>query len=959
VRLSVIRVDVGRPRRIRRCSDDRDSGSRGKNPGRSVYAPNLAWVVLKIVAWGLLLVVSSAASAVAAADQAAPAPRERILINDGWRFRHGDPEGVDSSKLLYDALPAVNDTADDKPADAKPKEAEQATTAPTQMVLKPWILPTGNRFIKDPAKRHAWPAQEPSLNVPSVLPSFDDTAWQPVDLPQDWASEGPFNKGGSGVGGGMGRLPTPGVGWYRRKFDMPAGDPGRSIFLDVDGAMAYATVWLNGHLVGGWPYGYSSWRVDLTPHIIFGGVNQLAIRLNDLPDSSRWYPGAGIYRDVWLTKVRAIHVAQWGTRVMTPQASTASATIDLAVTVDNDSDAAATVAVDTAIYPSDADGRAVGDPLAQISSTESELPARGTAVVTGSTTLGNPRLWGPPPTQRPNRYLAVTTIWQQGKEVDRYETRFGIRSVTFDPEQGLLINGQRVAIQGVNQHHDLGALGAAFNTRAAQRQLEELAEMGCNAIRMSHNPPAPQLLELTDRMGFLVIDEIFDCWYRRKAPYDFHLVFPDWHEQDLRSMIRRDGNCPSVILWSVGNEVGEQYTGQAGASVAEMLRDIAHNEDPTRPVMASMNFAKPDMPFAAVWDVLGLNYQGEGIRDTPEFAGTKGIHTPPQYDAFHQKFPDKLILSSETASTLSTRGTYLFPLTSKASAPVREGAGGDSKKRYVSAYELYAIDFGASPDKVFGALDAHRFVAGEFVWSGWDYLGEPSPYYSTRSSYCGIIDLAGFKKDRFYLYQSHWRPDLPMAHILPHWTWPERVGQVTPVHVFTSGDEAELFLNGSSVGRKRKASGEYRLRWDDLRYEQGELRVVTYKNGHAWATDVVKTAGSPAKLKLSADRISIAADGADLAFVTVRVTDQKGNTAPRADNRIQFTVEGPGEIVATENGDPTSLEPFDSPERNAFNGLALAIIRGKRGAAGTITVSAKSDSLRDAELTLQSVAGGK
>jgi beta-galactosidase len=910
-------------------------------------------VKLKVV----LSIVSVLFGAVAAAaDEPVGRSRQRISINEGWRFRKGDPEGVDSKSLLYDALPAVNDTSENKPADAKPKEAERAATAPAQTVLKPWILPTGARFIKDPAKRFARLAQEPVFSVACAVAAYEDRSWRQVDLPHDWAIEGPFNKGGSGVGGGMGRLPSPGVGWYRRKLDIPAADAGKRIFLEVDGAMSYATVFLNGHLVGGWPYGYSSWQVDLTPYVAFGGENQLAIRLNNHPDSSRWYPGGGIYRNVWLTKVQPVHVAQWGTRVTTPHVSAEAATVEMSVTLDNDSDAPSNVATTTQIYLLNADGRPDGTAVATIGPTESAVSPGSSAAITGSATIANPRLWGPPPSQKPNRYVAVTTVTRQGEEVDRYETRFGIRSVTFDPNQGLLINGQHVVIQGVNQHHDLGALGAAYNDRAAQRQLEELAEMGCNAIRMSHNPPAPELLELTDRMGLLVIDEVFDCWYRRKPPFDFHLVFGDWHEQDLRAMICRDANHASVIMWSVGNEVGEQYTGADGAAVGAMLRDIAHDEDPTRPATASMNFAKPDMPFAAVWDVLGLNYQGEGIRDTPEFAGTKAIHTPPQYDAFHEKFPDKMIVSTETASTLSTRGTYLLPVSSKISNPVREGAGGDSKHQFVSAYELYGIDFGATPDKVFAALDRHPFVAGEFVWTGWDYLGEPSPYYSARSSYSGIIDLAGFKKDRFYLYQSHWRPELPMAHILPHWTWPDRVGQVTPVHVFTSGDEAELFLNGRSLGRKRKAANEYRLRWDDVTYEPGELKVVAYKNGEPWASDVVKTADAPARLVATSDRPSIAADGLDLAFITVRVTDKEGITAPRANNDIKFTVDGPGEIVATDNGDPTDLTLFSSPERNAFNGLALVIIRGKRGQVGTIKVSVESASLRPAEVTVQSAA---
>jgi beta-galactosidase len=370
-----------------------------------------------------------------------------------------------------------------------------------------------------------------------------------------------------------------------------------------------------------------------------------------------------------------------------------------------------------------------------------------------------------------------------------------------------------------------------------------------------------------------------------------------------------------------------------------------------------MNYAKPDMPFAAVMDVLSLNYQGEGIRFGAAYAGLKGTRTAPLYDAFHKEFPARLILSSENASALSSRGEYLFPVYEGTSAPVKNGQGGDSKTRQVSAYELYTADFGSSADKVFAAEDQHPFVAGGFVWTGWDYLGEPTPYYASRSSYSGIIDLAGFKKDRFYLYQSRWRPEVPVAHLLPHWTWPERVGQVTPVHVFTSGDEAELFLNGKSLGRKKKGQYEYRLRWDDVKYEPGELKVLAYKKGKAWATDVRKTAGAPARLKARADRSVIRDDGVDLSFVTVRVTDKSGLTVPRARNRLKFKITGPGEIVATDNGDPTDFESFRAPQRKAFNGLALVIVRAERGRPGTIELTAESESLQGASLSLRSVSG--
>jgi beta-galactosidase len=426
----------------------------------------------------------------------------------------------------------------------------------------------------------------------------------------------------------------------------------------------------------------------------------------------------------------------------------------------------------------------------------------------------------------------------------------------------------------------------------------------------------------------------------------------------VRAWVRRDRHSPSVIMWSTGNEVGEQYTAEKGAALAQRLHEIVKDEDPTRPTTASMNYAKPQMPLPASMDVISLNYQGEGIRDAPEYAGLEGIRTPPLYPAFHEAFPGKVIVSAENAAALSSRGVYLFPVTPGISAPVRDGQGGDPKRSHVSAYELYTAPFGSSADKVFASLERHPFVAGGFAWSGWDYLGEPTPYYSARSSYFGIIDLAGFKKDRFYLYQSHWRPDHPMVHILPHWTWPERTGQVTPVHVFTSGDEAELFLNGKSLGRKTKGPYEYRLRWDAVEYEPGRLEVVAYKKGARWATDVVRTAGAPAALEIHADRSTIEADGRDLSFVTVRVVDRDGLPAPRASSRIRFTVEGPGEIVATDNGDPTSFVPFPSHEREAFNGLALVIVRAKKGQTGRITLTASSQGLKPGVIVISTAAGG-
>jgi len=876
--------------------------------------------------------------------------RERISIDADWRFHRGDPAGIDG-KLDYDVRPALLAGVDGKNADARPEEA-QKIVSPARTVLKPWILPTANPLIADAAHRHVRPAGDPGGDVAFVQAGFDDSAWRRVDLPHDWAIAGPFLA--DGPYGGMGRLPSWGVGWYRKKLDIPRDDSGKSVFLDIDGAMAYASVWLNGHLVGGWPYGYNSWRLDLTPYVVAGGTNQLAIRLDNPPESSRWYPGGGLYRDVWLTKTDRVHVAHWGTRVTTPQVSAESASVEIEVTVDNDADTRTTgdIEIATQIRALDATGRTQGATVARIAPTRAQIGAKSSLVSRGGTTITRPRLWGPPPTQRPNRYVAITTISRDGREIDRHETPFGIRTIRFDANHGLFVNDEHVPIRGVGDHADLGALGMAFNARAAERQLDLLRAMGANAIRTAHNPPAPELLELCDRMGLLVIDEIFDAWERGKTPLDFHLIFPEWHEPDLRAMLRRDRNHPAIILWSIGNEVGEQYTGEAGAALASQLRAIVREED-ARGITSAMNWAKADMPLPAVVDVIGLNYQGEGIRQAAEFEGTDRIRTPPSYDAFHAKFPHKAILSTETASAFSSRGVYLFPLTKDVSAPVRDGRGGDAVAHQVSAYELYAVDFGSSADKVFATLNRHPFVAGEFVWSGFDYLGEPTPYYTARSSYSGIIDLAGFPKDRYWLYQSRWRPDVPMAHLLPHWTWPGREGEVTPVHVFTSGDEAELFVNGVSQGRKKKGSFEYRFRWDDVVYAPGELRVQTWRSGKAWASAATRTAGAPARLDARADRSDIHADGRDLSFVTVRILDKDGNVAPTANDRIAFSLDGPGEIVATDNGDPTNFESFAAHERAAFNGLCLVIVRGLRDQPGSITLHARSGALQDARVTLR------
>ena len=843
-----------------------------------------------------------------AAPASESAPRERASFNAGWRFHLGDDPAAGVA-LGYERV-------------------------------RDWMLPTGNHLLHyqpasyqtpEPAKMPWW--------LKFARPEFDDSKWRSLSIPHDWGIESPFIQT---LPGSTGRLPWAGVGWYRKKFSVPAADAGRRHYLEIDGAMAYALVWCNGQLAGGWAYGYSSWRVDLTPHLKPGQENVIAIRLDNPAESSRWYPGSGLYRNVWLTKTADVAIAHWGVQVTTPQVSAETALAQVAVTIDNHTADKADVQVRVQLFAADANGQPTGEAVASTEPRIVSVLSRRQSHVADVLKVDQPRLWG---LKERHRYVAVTQILRGETVVDTVRTPFGFRTLRNDPARGFFLNGEPTPIRGVCLHHDLGALGAAFNTRAMERQLEILQAMGCNAIRTSHNPPAPELLELTDRLGFLVMAEPFDAWRSPKKADDYSRLFDDWHERDLRAMVRRDRNHPSVIQWSLGNEVPE-LTDPEGWKLAANLAAIVRSEDRTRPLTMGINHVFGSTAgFEQVLDIVGYNYK------------------PDEYAKFLRRFPHVAVMGGETASTISSRGEYFFPLPKDKSEGLQD--------YQVSSYDLSAPPWAWPADVEWKALDENPGALGEWVWTGFDYLGEPTPYDDnqtnllnfadaaarakaakdlaelgrlqapSRSSYFGIIDLAGFPKDRYYLYQARWRPDLPMAHILPHWNWPERVGQVTPVHVYSSGDEAELFLNGQSLGRQKRGKLEYRFRWDDVKYAPGELKVVAYKNGQPWAEIVQRTTGAAIALRATADRTALQADGKDLAFVKVEIIDAAGLVVPRTKPLLKFSVTGPADLVATDNGDATDHRAFGSTERHAFNGLALAIVRPHAGAAAEVKLSAR------------------
>ena len=778
------------------------------------------------------------------------------------------------------------------------------------------------------------------------VPAFPDSAWRSVSLPHDWSIEGPVgtdpaNMDGpfdkfSPAGAGGGYLDG-GVGWYRKTFTLPAPARGKHVTLLFDGAYMEADVWLNGTHLGNHPYGFTSFFYDLTPYLQRGAErNVVAVRLNVEQPGCRWYSGAGLYRHVWLTVTQPVHVAQWGTYVTTPRATPTGATVRVRTQVRDDGTAPAQATLTTVLY--DPSGR----PVAR-QTTRQPVAAGASAPFDQTLPLSRARLWS---LDSPALYRAVSEVRVGGKLTDTTSTPFGIRTIEFTKDRGFLLNGAHVPIQGVCDHHDLGCLGSAAYRRGIERQLQILKGMGCNAIRTSHNPPSPELLDLCDRMGFLVMDESFDEWKINHHTYGYAQFFDQWSEPDMVSMLDRDRNHPSIILWSIGNEIPEGRQGRPEAGpMAQRLAGICHREDPTRPVTSAC--PSPDNDWrsglAQALDVFGVNYSTRFYnRNRPGGANSNAANLP----AYHGQLP---MVGSETASQVDTRGVYGLSVDPQGAVQIAP-----RPDNQVSCYDLFRPGWASSGEADLLALKNAPWVAGEFVWTGFDYLGEPTPYsWPSRSSYFGLLDLAGFPKDRYYLYKSQWSRE-PVVHILPSsWTWAGFEGKSIPVQVFTNADTVELFLNGQSLGVKTMATDATQLHlvWS-VPYAPGALKAVAKKNGQVVATDELHAAGPPAMITLRPDRARIAADGQDLSFVTVTLMDKDGNVCPDADSEIHFTVRGPADIAGLDNGDPTNHEAFQGTQHRAFHGLGLAVLKSRFGTPGPVTLTASADGLPPAKTTV-------
>lgn len=755
-------------------------------------------------------------------------------------------------------------------------------------------------------------------------PSLDDSAWRQLNLPHDWSIEGQFSQKHPATPGG-GALPG-GLGWYRKTFTMPATEKNRAVFIDFDGVYRNSEVWINGHYLGKRPYGYSSFRYYLSPHLKFGDKNVIAVKVdNSQQPNSRWYSGSGIYRNVWLTITDKIFVDHWGTSITTPEISQQSAKINIRTSLRSQFASHQSVTLTTIIYT------AAGKEAARVAS-KNAVAANATAEVVQTLNVNRPALWS---VENPHLYKAISEITHGGKVIDRYETPFGIRYFVFDRERGLLLNGKLVKINGVCNHHDLGSLGAAINTRALERQLELLKAMGANAIRMSHNPPAPELLDLCDRMGFIVMDEAFDVWEKKKTDFDYHLDWAEWHKRDLEDMVRRDRNHPSIFIWSIGNEVPEQGS-PSGVAITKELAAIVRSLDSTRPVTAACDKPWPGNSLikSGALDLLGFNYHQN------------------EYANFPKIFPEQKFIATEAASGLETRGHYDMPSDVIRRWPPRWDAQlTEGNADYTcSAYDNCSAPWGSTHEEAWKVVKKLDFFSGMFVWTGFDYLGEPTPYgWPARSSYFGILDLAGFPKDVYYMYQSEWTTK-PVLHIFPHWNWKQ--GVQVDVWAYFNSEEVELFLNDKSLGSKRRSGDDMHVWWR-VAYEPGTLKAIARAKGKPVLTREIRTAGKAAKIILIPDRAVIKADGSDLSFVTVKIVDEKGTLVPHAAHLINFDITGEGFIAGVDNGSQVSHEPFKADYRKAFNGLCLAIIQAKEK-AGSITLKATAEGLAAGSVVIQS-----
>ncbi len=759
--------------------------------------------------------------------------------------------------------------------------------------------------------------------------NINDANWRTLNLPHDWSIEGTFSKDNPATPGG-GALPG-GIGWYRKTFTIPSTEKNKIVLIDFDGVYRNSEVWINGHSLGVRPNGYISFQYDLTPYLNYGNQpNVIAVKVdNSKQPNSRWYSGSGIYRNVWLVTTNKIHVDHWGTFITTPTVSDKETTVNVLTKVANVAGSAEPITITTTLY--DASGKAVAQSSITLGAADKESKAQQTLKVS------NPKLWS---IDEPYLYKAVSQIKSGTQILDTYETPFGIRYFNFDINKGFSLNGKPVKILGVCDHHDLGALGSAINTRALQRQLEILKAMGCNGIRTSHNPPAPELLNLCDKMGFIVMDEAFDMWAKQKTRYDYHLYWKEWHKKDLEDQIMRDRNHPSVFIWSIGNEIPEQWDDPSKDTLARVIArelvNIVKALDTTRAITTANNevSTRNNIIQSGAFDLIGYNYNHQ------------------IWDKFHERWPGKKMIVTESTSALETRGYYdLVPFDTirrwpkRWDLPFTNPNGGYT----VSAYDNVSAPWGSTHEESIKALLKSKHVSGMYIWTGFDYLGEPTPYsWPARSSYFGIVDLAGFPKDVYYLYQSIFT-NKPVLHIYPHWNW-KQGDTVDVVSYYNNADEVELFLNGKLLGIRKKSGDDLHVMWR-VKYEPGVIKAISRKDGKVVLTKEIKTAGKPAKIILTADRNNIKADGNDLSFITAKVVDAKGNVVPDADNLIEFTAKGEGEVIATDNGLQTSLEPFKSNKHKAFNGLCLAVVQSKEK-AGTVVVTASAQGLQSTSVII-------